>query len=69
MMLPDELHAGLRRLALERGVSVATVVREALTDTVARSRPVPRSLGIASSGTTDTARRSAMERPEPRSWR
>ena len=69
MMLPDDLRVRLRRLAAERGVSMATIIREALDEKVASARPMPRSLGIGASGTRDTARRSAVERPEPRSWR
>ena len=69
LTIPDELRAQLRRLAAERGVSMATIVREAIDEKLVRSRPVPRSLGVASSGVRDTARRSADERPEPRSWR
>ncbi len=69
LMLPADLRDRLRRIAAERGVSMATVVREALEETVARARPTPRSLGIGASGSTDTARRTASERPEPRPWR
>lgn len=69
LMLPEALHERLRQIAAERGVSMATIVREALEGTVARSRPKPRSLGAGSSGVSDTARRSAIERPEPRAWR
>ncbi len=68
LMLPEDLHDRVRRLAAERGVSMATVVREALEESVGRVRPTPRSLGIGASGSTDTARRSADERPEPRAW-
>jgi plasmid stability protein len=67
--IPDELRTRLRLLAAERGVSMATIVREAIDEKLAAIRPKPRSLGIGSSGSRDTARRSADERPEPRSWR
>ncbi|MFV2063851.1 MAG: ribbon-helix-helix protein, CopG family [Chloroflexota bacterium] len=69
LMLPDHLRKRLRRMAAERGVSMATVVREAIEEEVDRSRPLPRSLGIGASGTMDIARRSIDERPRPRSWR
>ena len=56
-------------MAAERGVSMATLIREAIDEKLDAQRPVPRSLGSASSGTTDTARRTGDERPEPRAWR
>jgi hypothetical protein len=67
--IPDELRSRLRRLAAERGVSMATIVREAIDEKLKGWRPPPRSLGSGSSGVRDTARRSADERPEPRPWR
>ena len=48
---------------------MATIVREAIDEKLNGWRPPPRSLGAGSSGVRDTARRSADERPEPRSWR
>jgi hypothetical protein len=48
---------------------MATIVRESLEETVAREHPSPRSLGVGASGSRDTARRTATERPEPRTWR
>ena len=69
LMLPEELRDRLRRIATEQGVSMATVVREALQERVARVHPVPRSLGAGDSGCSDTARRTTIERPEPRPWR
>lgn len=69
LTIPPELRARVRQLAAERGVSMATIVREALDDKLAASRPVPRSLGIGASGLRDTARRAGDDRPEPRSWR
>ena len=48
---------------------MATIIREAIGEKADRLAPRPRSLGIAASGTTGTARRSGEERPEPRSWR
>jgi len=67
--IPDDLRIRLRRLAAERGVSMATVIREAIDEKLAAVRPKPRSLGVGASGHHDTAHRSADERPEPRSWR
>jgi plasmid stability protein len=69
LTIPDELRARLRRVAAERGVSMATIVREALDEKLATTRPRPRSIGAGSSGSKDIARRSANERPEPRAWR
>jgi hypothetical protein len=69
LMIPNQLRERLRRIAAERGVSMATVVREALEERVARARPAPRSLGIGASGSTDTSRRTAVEQPEPTAWR
>jgi len=68
-MLPDEVRDRLRRIAGERDVSMATVIREAIEEKVARARSRPLSLGIGASGSTSTARRAAEERPEPREWR
>ncbi len=67
--IPDEILQRLRVIAAERRVSLAALVREALEEKAQRFRPRPRSLGIGASGHTDTARRTAVERPEPRPWR
>ncbi|MBX3029527.1 MAG: ribbon-helix-helix protein, CopG family [Chloroflexi bacterium] len=69
LMLPDDTRDRLRRIAAERGVSMAVVIREAIDEKVARTRPRPRSLGIAASGHRGTARLAGEERPVPRSWR
>jgi len=69
LMLPDEVRAKLRRMAAERGVSMGKLIREAVDEKIDAEPPRPRSLGIGSSGVSDTARRSGEERPEPRSWR
>lgn len=61
----EELHL----LAAERGVSIATLIRDALEVTLAARRVRPRSLGTGESGHADTAARSGEVRPEPRSWR
>jgi hypothetical protein len=69
IVAPDELLDRLRRLAAERGVSLAVVIREALEEKVKSYHPRPRSLGVGASGHRDTARRAGEERPEPRPWR
>ncbi|MBK9546379.1 MAG: ribbon-helix-helix protein, CopG family [Dehalococcoidia bacterium] len=67
--LDDPMLRELHKLAAERGVSIAALVREAVEHTLSSHRPRPRSLGIGASGYPDTARRSVDERPEPRTWR
>lgn len=48
-MLPDETHERLRRLARRRGVPLAVVIREALTDVADSERPRrPSFIGAAS---------------------
>ncbi len=69
IMLPPDLMKQLRRIAAERETSVAAVMREALEEKVREHRPRPRRLGIGASGFSDTARRTAEERPVPRAWR
>ena len=69
LSLPAELRERLRRAAAERGVSMATLVREAVEDSLANVRPKPRSLGVGASGMTDGARQASDLRPEPRAWR
>jgi plasmid stability protein len=67
--IPDGLLRRLRMIVAEEGTSMDALVREALEERVASHRPRPRSLGIGASGETDTARRAADQRPEPRPWR
>lgn len=67
--IDEDTRRRLRRAAADRGVSMATIIREAIEEKVERLAPKPRSLGIGASGTPDTARRTADERPEPRAWR
>jgi predicted transcriptional regulator len=69
IVAPEELLERLRRVAAERQVSLAMLIREALEEKVENHRPKPRSLGIGASGRADTARRAGDERPVPRSWR
>ncbi|MDO8670728.1 MAG: hypothetical protein Q7O66_04770, partial [Dehalococcoidia bacterium] len=65
----DNLLEQLRIAAMERHISMSALIREALEDKLRGSRPKPRSLGIGSSGFSDTARLAGEECPEPRSWR
>ena len=67
--IPAELLQTLRLMAAERITSMAALVREALDEKARTYRPRPRSLGIGSSGHTDTARRTGEERAEARPWR
>jgi metal-responsive CopG/Arc/MetJ family transcriptional regulator len=67
--IPEELLQRLRVIAAERRTSIAALVREALEEKANTHRPKPKSLGIGDSGYTDTSTRTAIERPEPRSWR
>ena len=67
--ISEELLQRLRMIAAERGTSIAALVREALEEKTRNYRPRPRSLGVGASGQMDTARRTADERVEPRSWR
>lgn len=67
--IPEELLQRLRLMAAEQHTSIAALIREALEEKIKSYRPRPRSLGIGASGHTDTARRTAEERPEPRPWR
>jgi hypothetical protein len=59
----------LRRLARERGVSFAEVVREALDEKARSYRPKPASLGAGQSTPSRTAASQASHRQPPRSWR
>lgn len=52
----------LKALAKERGVSLATVVREALEDKAKEYRPRPLSLGMFDSGKPGIAHTLASER-------
>jgi hypothetical protein len=69
LTLDADTRRRLRRIAAERGISMAALIREAIDEAVERHAPKPRSLGVGASGTPDTARRTGHERPEPRSWR
>jgi predicted transcriptional regulator len=67
--LPPELHKRLRLLAAERGISMASLILEAVAGKAFAQRPKALSLGIGASGHSDTARRASDERPEPPTWR
>ena len=67
--LDVETRTRLRRIAAERGMSMAALIREAIDATIELHAPRPRSLGVGASGTTDTARLTGDQRPEPRAWR
>jgi hypothetical protein len=69
LTLSGDTRHRLRRLAAERGMSMAALIREAIDEKIERLSPTPRSLGIGASGTSETARRVGEERPEPRPWR
>lgn len=47
--LPDDLREAVRRVARQRGVSEAEVIRESLRATIGRQRPKPRG-GLFASG-------------------
>jgi len=69
LTLDEETRGRLRRIAAERGISMAALIREAIDEVIEQHAPKPRSLGIAASGTRDTARLAGDVRPEPRPWR
>jgi hypothetical protein len=72
IMAPDELLQQLRRVAVERHISLAALIRESLEETAQRHRPRLRSLGIGASGYTDTSQRASDPSDdlfEPDSWR
>ena len=69
LTLDEETRRRLRRIAAERGISMAAVIREAIDEAVERHAPMPRSLAIGASGTPGTGRLAGEVRPEPRAWR
>lgn len=69
LTLDEATRRRLRKIAAERGISMAALIREAIDVAVERHAPKPRSLGIGASGNRDTARLTGETRPEPRSWR
>jgi len=69
IVAPEQVLQRLRRMAAQRGTSMADLIREALEAKVETDHPRPRSLGLGASGHTDTAQRAGSERPTPRPWR
>ena len=69
IVVPDDLIERLRREATDRGISLATVIREPLEKEAEGYRSKPRSLGIGDSDRTDIARRTAEEAINPEPWR
>jgi predicted transcriptional regulator len=67
--LPPELHKRLRVLAAERGVSMATLIREAVEEKAKNLRPKPQSIGAGDSGRTDISERTSDGLPELPDWR
>lgn len=68
-MADEEALERLRLIAVERGVSLAEVIREALAEKAAQHRPKPKSLGAFSSGRPNIRERHGGGRVPPRSWR
>ena len=69
IMVPDHILERLRRVAADRRVSMAAVIREALEEKAGTRQPEPKSLGAGDSGYTDTSVLAGEVRAEPRSWR
>jgi hypothetical protein len=69
IMADEQLLDQLRRVAADRRVSLAEVIREALEEKVRTAQPRPRSGGIGESGAGDVARQTAEERAGTRAWR
>jgi hypothetical protein len=61
------LLAEVKALSIEQGSSVAQVVREALTEHIARKRAAPKRLSFVDAGRS--GRRSVAERHEQLLWR
>ena len=65
-----ETRRRLRRIASERGISMATVIREAIDTTIERHLAEAAAASERERPERMTLRgRTADERPEPRSWR
>ena len=69
LTLDEATRRRLRKIAAERGMSMAALIREAIDEVLERHAPPPRSLGVGASGTPDTGRLAGEVRPEPRAWR
>ncbi|TMB98864.1 MAG: ribbon-helix-helix protein, CopG family [Chloroflexi bacterium] len=68
IVLPEDLLDRLRRIAAERGVSLATVMREAAEEKVSGHRPKAKSFGLGASGKNDTGRKGS-DLYQPDTWR
>ena len=68
IVFPEELLETLHRMADERGISFAALVREAAEEKARTYRPKAKSFGLGASGKKGIARRaSEYYRPDP--WR
>jgi hypothetical protein len=68
VVLPEHLHARIKRVAAESGESMGEIIREWLEESAARHRPKPKSLGMGNSGRSDISSR-IDELYEPDPWR
>lgn len=57
VMLPEGLYERIKRIAAERGESMGTIIRDALTDAADKYQPMPRIFGIGDSGRSDISER------------
>src|SRR3972149_4704418 len=69
LSLDVETWKRLRRIAAERGISMAALIREAIDETVERHAPVPRSLGVDPAGGGEPGRLARDVRPRSRAGR
>lgn len=68
VVFPEELLDRLRRMAHERGISFAALLREAAEEKARSYRPKAKSFGLGASGKKGIARRASdLYRPDP--WR
>jgi plasmid stability protein len=67
--LPPEMHKRLRIMAAERGVSMASLIREAVEEKVTQKPRKFHSLGAFDSGRTDLSMLASEGTPEPPPWR
>ncbi|HEX6031621.1 MAG TPA: ribbon-helix-helix domain-containing protein [Tepidiformaceae bacterium] len=64
-----EVFETLRRIAFERRISLAALIREAMAEKASERRPRPQSLGTGYSAEPDIAERMADDEFEPDRWR
>ena len=72
--LPPDLHKKLRIMAAERGVSMASLIREAIEEKTASEddsppKRLPLSLGMSDSGRSDLSTLASEGSPPPAPWR